>query len=87
MNPDVARAITRLRADGVLSVGQAELFDRVARRGLVSIRFEIRALLYVGVLLLTSGIGVLVAQHHQEIGPVAIATSASSARAASSSVG
>jgi hypothetical protein len=74
VNPDVVRAITRLRADGVLSVGQADLFDRVARRGLVSIRFEIRALLYVGVLLLTSGVGVLVAQHHQEIGPLAIAT-------------
>ena len=74
MNPDVVRAITRLRADGVLSAGQADLFDRVARRGLVSVRFEIRALLYVGVLLLTSGVGVLVAQHHQEIGPLAIAT-------------
>lgn len=82
MNPDVVRAITRLRADGVLSVGQADLFDRVARRGLVSVRFEIRALLYVGVLLLTSGVGLLVAQHHQEIGPPAIAAGISLAAAA-----
>jgi hypothetical protein len=74
VNPDVVRAIGRLRADGVLSGGQAELFERVARRGLVSVRLEIRALLYAGVLLVTSGVGVLVAQHHEEIGPLAIAT-------------
>ena len=74
MNPDVVRAISRLRADNVLSAGQAALFDRVARRGLVSVRFEIRALLYAGVLLLTSGVGVLVAERRQEIGPLAIAT-------------
>jgi len=74
VSPDVVRAIGRLRADGVLSAGQADLFDRVARRGLVSVRFEIRALLYAGILLVTSGVGVLVAQHHREIGPLAIAT-------------
>jgi hypothetical protein len=74
VNPDVVRAISRLQADNVLSAGQAALFDRVARRGLVSVRFEIRAFLYAGVLLLTSGVGVLVAEHRQEIGPLAIAT-------------
>jgi hypothetical protein len=73
VNADVVRAITRLRADDVLSAGQAALFDRVARSGLVSVRFEIRVLLYAGVLLLTSGVGVLVAERHQEIGPLAIA--------------
>ena len=73
VNPDVVRAIARLRADDVLSAGQAALFDRVARRGLVSVRFEIRVLLYAGVLLLTSGVGVLVAERHQQIGPLAIA--------------
>ena len=36
-------------------------------------RLEIRTLLYAGVLLLTSGAGVLLAQHHHEIGPFAIA--------------
>jgi hypothetical protein len=45
----------------------------VARRQLVSVRLEIRALLYVGVLLLTSGVGLLVTEHHREIGPWAIA--------------
>lgn len=72
MNPDVAGAIARLKAAGVLADGPAAFFDRVARRQLVSVRFEIRALLYAGVLLLTSGVGVLVAEHQQQIGPLAI---------------
>lgn len=54
----------------------------MARRGLVSVRFEIRALLYAGVLLLTSGVGVLVAERRQEIGPLAIATGIALASAA-----
>ena len=72
MNPDVVAAIARLRAENVLSAPQAALFDRVARRNLLSVRFEIRALLYVGVLLLTTGVGLLVAEHHRQIGPWAI---------------
>lgn len=73
MNPDVVAAIARLRSEDVLSIRQAALFNRVARGGLVSVRFEIRVLLYLGVLLLTSGIGLLVVEHHQRIGPLAIA--------------
>src|SRR5262249_7063353 len=73
MNPDVVVAISRLRTDSVLSGPQATFFNRVARRQLVSIRLELRLLLYVGVLLLTSGVGVLVAEHQHEIGPLAIA--------------
>ena len=73
MNPDVVGAIARLRADNVLSTGQAALFDRVARRSLVSLSLEIRALLYAGVLVLTSGVSLLVSEHHREIGPLAIA--------------
>src|SRR5438132_11412868 len=73
MNPDVVSAITRLRRDNVLASAQAILFDRVARRRLVSVRLEIRALLYAGVLLLTSGVGLLVKEHRQDIGPWAIA--------------
>jgi hypothetical protein len=72
MNPDVVSAIARLRAENILSGGQAALFDRVARRKLVSIRLEIRTLLYVGALLLTSGVGLLVKERHREIGPWAI---------------
>src|SRR5438132_11332593 len=73
MNPDVVSAITRLRRDNVLGQAQAPLFDRVARRRVVSVRFEIRALLYAGVLLLASGVGLLVKEHRQDIGPWAIA--------------
>jgi hypothetical protein len=82
MNPDVVAAIARLRTDNVLSGRQAALFNRVARRHLVSVRFEIRVLLYVGVLLLTSGVGVLVVEHHGAIGPLAIAGSIGLAAAA-----
>ena len=83
MNPDVVRAIASLKAGDVLSPEQASFFDRVARRGLVSVRFEIRTLLYVGVLLLTSGVGVLVARHQEEIGPLAIAAGIALAAAGS----
>jgi hypothetical protein len=67
VNPDVVGAIATLRAREILSSEQAAFFDRVARRGLVSVRFEIRALLYAGVLLVTSGVGVLVAQHQDDM--------------------
>jgi hypothetical protein len=83
VNPDVVRAIASLKAGDVLSPEQASFFDRVARRGLVSVRFEIRTLLYVGVLLLTSGVGVLVALHQEEIGPLAIAAGIALAAAGS----
>lgn len=83
MNPDVVRAIAGLRAGGVLSAEQGAFFDRVARRGLVSVRFEIRTLLYAGVLLVTAGVGVLVALHQEEIGPLAIATGIALAAAGS----
>ena len=73
VNPDVASAIARLKAANVLSIGQAAFFDRVARRELVSVRLEIRVLLYLGVLLLTSGVALLVKEYRQEIGPWAIA--------------
>ncbi len=73
MNSDVVRAIARLRGDSILSSRQAALFERVARRDLVSLRPEIRALLYAGVLLLTSGVGLLIREHHRAIGPLAIA--------------
>lgn len=82
MNPDVVAAVGRLKARNILSAEQAALFDRVARRRLVSVWLEIRALLYVGVLLLTSGVGLLVSEHHREIGPWVIAAGIGVAAAA-----
>jgi hypothetical protein len=55
-----------------LTASQARLFSRVARRELVSVRLEIRAALYAGVLLLTSGIALFVKENHERIGPAAI---------------
>jgi predicted membrane protein DUF2157 len=75
MNPDVVAGIARLRSEGILSSEQAALFNRVARRELVSVRVEVRALLYLGVLLLTSGVGIFVVEHHADIGRWAIAAS------------
>jgi hypothetical protein len=82
VNPDVVAAIARLRADDVLSSAQAARLDRVARRRLVSVRLELRMLLYAGVLLLVSGVGALVVEHHADLGPLAIAASLGLAAAA-----
>jgi len=72
VNPDVADAIERLGREGVLSEARSSLFGRVARRELVSVRPEIRAALYVGVLLVTSGVGLFLRENHERIGPPAI---------------
>jgi len=82
VNPDVVAAVARLRAEEILSAEQATFFDRVARRQLVSVWLEIRILLYVGVLLLTSGVGLVVAEFHREIGPWTIAFALGAAAAA-----
>lgn len=73
MNPDVASATVRLAREGVLTREQAALFGRVARGELVSVRPELRAVLYGGVLALLSGVGILVQQNLDRIGPLAIA--------------
>jgi hypothetical protein len=72
MNPDVAAAVERLRGEGVLTDSKSSYFGRVARRELVSVRPEIRAALYMGVLLLTSGIGLFLKENHERIGPAVI---------------
>lgn len=72
MNPDVAAAVDRLEQEGVLTPAQERLFSRVARRELVSAQLEVRAALYVGVLLLTGGIALFVKENHERIGPAAI---------------
>jgi hypothetical protein len=72
VNPDVAAAVERLRGDGVLKDLPGNLFGRVARRELVTVRLEIRTALYAGVLLVTSGVGLFLKENHERIGPVAI---------------
>jgi hypothetical protein len=73
MNPDVVAAVQHLAREGILTREQTRLFGRVARRDLVSIRPELRLLLYAGVLAVMAGVGELVRQNLDRIGPVAIA--------------
>jgi hypothetical protein len=73
VNPDVARAIPKLVESGILPPEKAPIFLRVARGELVSVHGELRALLYAGVLLITTGVGLLVKQNLDRIGPAAIA--------------
>jgi Predicted membrane protein (DUF2157) len=82
MNPDVAQAIPELVKAGVLPPAQAPKLLRVARGELLSVHAELRALLSLGVLLITGGVGVLVAQNLDRIGPAAIATGLTLAAAA-----
>jgi hypothetical protein len=73
VNPDVAEAIDRLESAGLLAPAPARLFARVARGDLLSLYAELRALLYAGVLLTMSGVGLLLKNNLDRIGPVAIA--------------
>src|SRR3954454_2193751 len=73
MSPDVAHAIPELVESGILPPEKAPLLLRVARGELLSVHAELRALLYAGVLLILGGVGVLVEQNLERIGPLAIA--------------
>ena len=57
MNPDVVAAIDELVKTGVLERGAAVPLRRVASGSLVSVRGELRVLLWAGVLLVTTGVG------------------------------
>ena len=72
MNPDVAAAIQRLVRDGVLTTAQAGPLLRVAEGHLVSVYRELRLVLYGGVLLLTAGVGALVMEQLDRLGPLTI---------------
>ena len=74
MNPEVADAIGVLTEKRILSPDQSATLLPVARRELVSVRVELRALLYVGVLLAVSGVGLFLKGNQDRIGPVAIAS-------------
>ncbi len=74
MNPDVAAAVDDLMQRGILPKDKAARLRSIACGKLVSLYPELRLLFYVGVLLTTAGIGVLMKQNYDHIGPVAIAT-------------
>ena len=73
MNPDVVAAVRRLGREGILTPAQSGLLGRVAGDELVSVRAELRLLLYGGVLAVMGGASVLVQQNLDRLGPVAIA--------------
>jgi hypothetical protein len=73
MNPDVARAIPEMVSTGLLTSEQAAAALRPARGDLVSGRGELRALLYLGVLAVTAGVGLLLKENLDRIGPGVIA--------------
>ena len=72
MNPDVALAIPELVESGVLPPEPASRLLRLARGELLVVHAELRTLLYAGVLLLTTGVGLLVKANLERIGPLAI---------------
>jgi hypothetical protein len=72
VSPEILEAIADLRDRNLLDEPRAQFLSRVAGRRLVSIRFELQALLYAGVVLVVAASGVLVREHYRQIGPVAI---------------
>jgi hypothetical protein len=81
ISPDVAAAVTRLARDGALSPEQARLFGRVARGELASLSVAIHALLYLGVVAITTGVGLLFRNEIANLGPLTIALTAGIAAA------
>jgi hypothetical protein len=73
MNPDVSRAIPEMVSRGLLTPEQGAAALRPARGELVSLRAELRALLYLGVLAVTAGVGLLLKENLDRIGPGVIA--------------
>lgn len=71
--PEVAEAVAALRAAGVLTKEAAARPGRAARGELVSVRVELRAALYLGVLLLVSGVGLFLRENSDRLGPYAVA--------------
>jgi len=73
VNPDVIAAIPELVRRGILPADRAAVVLRAARGDLLSVRDELRILLYGGVILIATGVGLLVRQNLERIGPVTIA--------------
>jgi hypothetical protein len=82
VNPDVAESVDGLEREAVLAPDAARVFRRVARRELVSLYAELRLLAYAGVLLMTAGVGFLVKDNLERIGPFGLAALLTAAAAA-----
>jgi hypothetical protein len=73
MYPEVIEAMPKLVEQGILPADRAPRLLRIARRELVSVYFELRLLMYGGVLLITAGIGLLLKENLDQTGPWPIA--------------
>jgi hypothetical protein len=74
MKPDVEAAVHRLVREGILPKARALSLLRVANGNLVSVYHELRLVLYAGVLLISAGVGALVIENLDRLGPQAVAT-------------
>ena len=72
LNPEVAQAVDRLAEEGVLPAEAVPRLSRIARGELLSLRAELRVLLYAGVTLVAAGAAEFVRRHYRQIGPLAI---------------
>lgn len=72
VQPETAEAIQELQREGLLQDPPASKLLRLARGQLVSIRTELRLLLYAGVLLATAGAGIWIREYARRIGPAAV---------------
>lgn len=73
MNPDVAAAVAEMESQGILAGPAARHLGRVARGELLSVHYELRLVLYLGVLLTVAGVGLLVQQNLERLGPLTVA--------------
>ena len=74
--------ISGLHDDGVISAPSAARLIAYERREIVSIYGELRFLIWGGVMLIATGVGILVSKNLEHIGPIAIATAIAVAAAA-----
>ncbi|MBK5255659.1 MAG: hypothetical protein JJE39_06470 [Vicinamibacteria bacterium] len=81
ISPDLAAAVNRLEEEDVLGPEQVRLFGRVARGELVSLSVALHGLLYLGVVALTSGVGLLFRNEIANLGPLSIAAGVGAAAA------
>jgi hypothetical protein len=65
-------ALNDLEGAGILGRKQAALLRRIYNRELFSVHWELRLLLYAGILILTTGLGLLIAKHFASIGHLAL---------------
>lgn len=65
-------ALNDLVGAGILNQEQAALLRRIYGRELFSVHWELRLLLYAGILILTTGLGLLVAKYFASIGHVVL---------------